>query len=155
MPSDDLKECFEVKTDVEILKRDVGSMEGLLSRLDTAIDKIADASNSISKILAVHEATIDELKSDAQERQRMAEKENELLHRRITDMKDESSEQREKHHRELIRIIENLESQNKKSLDKINERVTILERWKWWVMGAAGAIGYIIAKYPTLSQIIN
>ena len=47
-----------VKTDVEILKRDVSSIQGLLGRLDTAIDKIADASGCISQILAVHEQNI-------------------------------------------------------------------------------------------------
>ena len=43
-----------VKTDVEILKKDVSNIQGLLGKLDTAIDKIADASNGISQILAVH-----------------------------------------------------------------------------------------------------
>ena len=42
-----------VRTDVEILKKDVSNIQGLLGRLDIAIDKIADATNGISQILAV------------------------------------------------------------------------------------------------------
>jgi len=37
-----------VRTDVEILKKDVSNIQGLLGRLDIAIDKIADATNGIS-----------------------------------------------------------------------------------------------------------
>jgi hypothetical protein len=40
----------------------------MMSKLDTAIDKIADVSNGISKILAVHDQTIDTLKVSVEER---------------------------------------------------------------------------------------
>jgi hypothetical protein len=33
----------------------------------------------------------------------------------------------------------------KDELKEVKERVTILERWKWWVMGGSWAIGFIIA----------
>lgn len=155
MPNSDLKECFEVKTDVEILKRDVGSIESLLSRLDTAIDKIADASNIISKILAVHEAAIDELKSDVQERKRMAEKENELLHSRITDMKDESSANHKENHKAVMDKLESMGKEVKNELKEVKDRVTILERWKWYVMGGSWAIGFIIATILQMGGIIQ
>ena len=55
MPEDNLN---LVRTDVEILKKDVSNIQGLLTRIDSAIDKIADASNGISRILAVHDNQI-------------------------------------------------------------------------------------------------
>lgn len=139
-----------VRTDVEILKKDVSNIQGLLTRLDTAIDKIADASNGISKILAVHETQIKETESSLVERKRLAEKEVELLHRRISDMKEESVESDRRNHNEIIDKLDNMGKEVSGELKSMSERVTILERWKWWIMGGSWVIGFVIA---TLLQV--
>ena len=129
----------ELRTDVELLKKDVSNIQGLLGKLDTAIDKIADASGGISKILAVHDQNIDVLQSDVEERKRLSEKETELLHRRISEMKDE-----------VIAKLDKMDTDVGDKLETLSTRVTVLERWKWWVMGGSWAIGFFIA---TLLQI--
>ena len=43
-----------IKTELELLKKDVSDMKHIHSRLDTAITKLTDVSNCINKILAVH-----------------------------------------------------------------------------------------------------
>lgn len=139
-----------VRTDVEILKKDVSNIQGLLTRLDTAIDKIADASNGISKILAVHETQIKETESSLVERKRLAEKEVELLHRRISDIKEESVESDRRNHKEIIDKLDNMGKEVSGELKSMSERVTILERWKWWIMGGSWVIGFVIA---TLLQV--
>lgn len=37
-------------------------------------------------------------------------------------------------------------------VDNISKRVTDLERWKWYVIGAAAAIGYLIANIAQLTK---
>ena len=144
-----------VKTDVEILKRDVSSIQGLLGRLDTAIDKIADASGGISQILAVHEQNIGTLAEDVAERKRLAEKETELLHRRITDMKDESAENHRRNHSEIMSKLDKMDEEVGTELKNLSGRVTILERWKWWIMGGSWVIGFIIATLLQMGGIIK
>lgn len=144
-----------VKTDVEILKRDVSSIQGLLGRLDTAIDKIADASGGISQILAVHEQNIGTLAEDVAERKRLAEKETELLHRRITDMKDESAENHRRNHSEIMSKLDKMDEEVGTELKNLSGRVTILERWKWWIMGGSWVIGFIIATVLQMGGIIK
>lgn len=144
-----------VKTDVEILKRDVSSIQGLLGRLDTAIDKIADASGGISQILAVHEQNIGTLAEDVAERKRLAEKETELLHRRITDMKDESAENHRRNHSEIMNKLDKMDEEVGKELKNLSGRVTILERWKWWIMGGSWVIGFVIATLLQMGGIIK
>lgn len=144
-----------VKTDVEILKRDVSSIQGLLGRLDTAIDKIADASGGISQILAVHEQNIGTLAEDVAERKRLAEKETELLHRRITDMKDESAENHRRNHSEIMTKLDKMDEEVGTELKNLSGRVTILERWKWWIMGGSWVIGFIIATLLQMGGIIK
>jgi len=144
-----------VRTDVEILKKDVSNIQGLLSRLDTAIDKIADASNGISKILAVHETQIKETESSLIERKRLAEKEVELLHRRISDMKEESIETDRRNHDEIMTKLDNMGTEVSSELKTMSERVTILERWKWWIMGGSWVIGFVIATLLQVGGLIQ
>lgn len=144
----------DLKTDVELLKRDVSAINNLLSRLDTAIDKIADASNGISKILAVHDQSIDALRTAVEERKRIAEKEIELIHSRISDMKDENHRERKTNHEELLRAIKEMDEKNSREVKLISERLDILERWKWWIMGAAAVLGFFISQMANISSII-
>lgn len=130
---------LELKTDVELLKKDVSNIQGLLGKLDGAIDKIADATSGISKILAVHDGQIEQTQSHIEERKRLAEKEAELLHRRISEMKDE-----------VIAKLDRMDTEVTTDLKSLSHRVGVLERWKWWVMGGSWAIGFFIA---TLLQI--
>ena len=134
--------------DVEVLKKEVGSIHAALSKLDGAIDKIADATGSISKILAVHD-------NEISERKRLAEKETELLHQRISDMKEESAKLHKENHVAVMKKLDDMGEDVKTELQEVKERVTILERWKWWVMGGSWAIGFIIATILQVGGIIE
>ena len=43
----------------------------------------------------------------------------------------------------------------KEVITKIDKRVTAIERWKWLVVGGALVIGFAIAKYSVITQIIS
>ena len=144
-----------VKTEVEILKRDVSNIQNLLSRLDLAIDKIADATGGISKILAVHDQAIERVRTDLEERKRLSEKESELLHQRISDMKEESAKHHKENHSAVMQKLDDMGQDVKSELQEVKERVTILERWKWWIMGGSWAIGFIIATILQVGGIIE
>jgi|11_taG_2_1085331.scaffolds.fasta_scaffold41511_2 chromosome segregation ATPase len=149
------KEFRRMETDVAILQADVANIQGLLGRLDTAIDKIADATGGISQILAVHEQNLSVLQDDVEERKRLSEKETELLHRRITESKDESGENHRRNHKEIMTKLKEMGEEVTDELKEVKERVTILERWKWWVMGGSWAIGFIIATILQMGGIIK
>ena len=135
------KENLELITDVELLKKDVTNLQNILSKLDTAIDKIADATGGISKMLAVHDKQINMNSDRISERIRLAEKENELIHRRISEKGDE-----------VLERLDKMDIEVTGELKTLTTRVAILEKWKWWVMGGSWAIGFIIA---TLFQVGN
>ncbi len=141
----------KLKTDVEIIKRDIGARQTFSGKIDDAIEKMAEISNSISKMLIVHEnklqnhdQQIDGLKNSISERKSDFEKQVELLHKRISDMKDDNHAELEKHHKEVLAAIKEI-AENHKDLD---ERITLLEKWKWYVMGAAAAVGIVLAQIP-------
>jgi ribosomal protein L19E len=144
-------EYNSLKTDVEIIKRDIHSIQGFSVKIDDAIEKMAEVSNSISKMLIVHEnklsnhdQMIDGIKLAMSERKNDFEKQVDLLHARITSMKDENHIEREKYHKELLAALKEIGD----TQSKLDSRITVLEQWKWYVLGAAAVLGFIISEVP-------
>lgn len=123
-----------LETDVELLKRDVGNIEAVLSRLDSAIDKIADVSNGINKILAVHDSAIDGIRESFSERMNRQENDIEIIHDRISRHEDELKKDFREYHDEMKAMVETIE-----------QRTSVLEKWKWYIMGSAWGVGFLIA----------
>lgn len=43
----------------------------------------------------------------------------------------------------------------KQEVDKIDVRMTALERWKWYLVGAAAAIGYLIDHIQDIGKVLG
>lgn len=142
-----------VKTDVEILKKDVSNIQGLLGKLDTAIDKIADATNGISRILAVHESKLEEANADLLEAQSRSERSDELLHQRIKEKDQEQKEFAQDNHDALMDFLKDHDDRSAISLEEIYNRIRVLEQWKWVIVGGAAAILYLLSESNILEQI--
>lgn len=142
-----------VKTDVEILKKDVSNIQGLLGKLDTAIDKIADATNGISRILAVHESKLEETNADLLEAQSRSEKSDELLHQRIKEKDQEQKEIAQENHEALMDFLKDHDDRSAISLDEIYNRIRVLEKWRWIIIGGAAAILYLLSESKILETL--
>ena len=134
----------DLHTEIELLKRDVSEMKLIYSRLDKAIEKISDVSNSINRMLAVHEEKI----SQQEEVQIRSEQEinNDIkeLHSRIST-----------NTRELMNLMS---EQHKEQTDKMTKleielrgRVGVLEKWRWLIIGGSIVVGFIAQKMIILS----
>jgi chromosome segregation ATPase len=141
-----------VKTDVEILKKDVSNIQGLLGKLDTAIDKIADATNGISRILAVHESKLEEASDDLLEAQSRSEKSDELLHQRIKEKDQEHKDLANDNHEALMDFLKDHDERSVVTLEEIFQRIRVLEQWKWVIVGGAAAILYLLSESNILEQ---
>ena len=142
-------------TDVEILKREVADMKLIHGRLDNAISKITDVSNSINRMLAVHEEklasqedAIARQEQDTVERKREFEKDVEIIHERIKNTKDDLSEMMSKQHAEQSQAINSI----KKDL---KDRVGVLERWRWLLIGGCIVIGFALHKLMNFSIVVS
>jgi len=129
----------DLNTEVQLLKKEVSDMKMIYSRLDKAIEKISDVSNSINRMLAVHEEKI----SQQEEAQIRSEQEinNDIkeLHSRIST-----------NNRELMALMS---EQHKEQTDKMTKleielqgRVGVLEKWRWIIIGGSIVVGFIIQK---------
>ena len=145
----------KLATDVEILKREVADMKLIHGRLDNAITKITDVSNSINRMLAVHEEklasqedAIARQEQDIVERKREFEKDVEIIHERIKNTKDDLSTMMSKQHEEQTVAINSI----KKDL---KDRVGVLERWRWLLIGGCIVIGFALHKLMNFSIVVS
>ena len=141
----------ELETEVELLKKELNNQKQIHDRLDVAIEKLTDVSNSIHRMLAVHEEKLtkqEEAIVDAEQkieiRRAELSKQIDDLHSRITTNTKElmilEASQHEKHSKEIKRLSDN-----------INNRVGVLEKWRWLIIGGAIIAGFILNKFITFS----
>ena len=128
-----MPENGQVKTDVEILKRDMELVSALAEKFDIAIDRLTEVSTSVDKMLAVHENRLEN-----QEQQR------EILHQRISDLK-----------RDMTDEFRLLRDENRKQHADVNERLSKLEKWRWLVVGMATAVGFLVAQMGKISEFFS
>jgi len=128
-----MPENGQVKTDVELLKRDMELVSALAEKFDIAIDRLTEVSTSVDKMLAVHETRLEN-----QEQQR------EILHERISAMK-----------RDITDEFRLLRDENRKQHVEVNDRLSKLEKWRWFVVGIATVIGFIVAKIIDFSKLLS
>ena len=133
----------DLHTEIELLKRDVSEMKLIYSRLDKAIEKISDVSNSINRMLAVHEEKI----SQQEEVQIRSEQEinNDIkeLHSRISTNTRELMNLMSEQHKEQTEAMLKLKNE-------LQNRVGVLEKWRWLIIGGSIVVGFIIQKMIVL-----
>lgn len=123
----------EIKTEVELLKRDMELLGQLAAKFDIAIDRLTEVSQSVDKMLAIHE-----------NRLQNQEQQGELIHQRISDFK-----------REMLDEMKDMRKHNAECSRGVEDRLARLEKWRWFVVGIAAAVGFILAQIKTLSGLFS
>ena len=141
----------ELETEVKLLKKELHDQKKIHDRLDVAIEKLADVSNSIHRMLAVHEEKLtrqEEAIFQAEEqievRRTEVLRQIEELHSRITtntkDIMSAAVAQHQQQNKEIQRIR-----------DELVSRVGVLEKWRHVLIGGSIVIGFILHKFINLN----
>ena len=141
----------ELETEVELLKKELHDQKKIHDRLDIAIEKLADVSNSIHRMLAVHEEKLtrqEEAIFQAEEqievRRTEVLRQIEELHSRITtntkDIMSAAVQQHTQQNKEIQRIR-----------DELVSRVGVLEKWRHVLIGGSIVIGFLLHKFINYS----
>jgi len=141
----------ELETKVEILRKELDNQKRIYDRLDVAIEKLTDVSNSIHRMLAVHEEKISrqeekfiQVEIERDTRSTEISKRIDDLHNRLTDTVKEIIDSNLEHHKDLNRRIERIS-------DSISSRVGVLEKWRHIIIGSAIVVGFILNKFISFS----
>ena len=141
----------ELRTDLELLKRDFSALNHLTERLDIAIEKLSEVADGMNRILAVHE-----IKLDNHEKQIVLwNNQYEGLHERINTSRKEFTDDLTKGREMIIAKMADLDAVQCKTSEGISARVDKLERWKYLMVGGAVVVGFIISKMPVINNLLN
>jgi putative NADH-flavin reductase len=131
-----------LETEVKILQKDLVTFQNILDRFDITINKLTEVSNNLNKVIAVQDSRID-----------TQEKAIEIVHKRITDMKDEIHEELSDHYQVILEKIKELQVEQKIHADEMSKRVDALEKWRYIVMGGAVALGFLLSKVGIIDSL--
>lgn len=126
---------YDLKVEIEGIKKDLENVSSINSRLDTAIEKLADVSSSIKSMLAVHEEKI------AQQ-----ERTDEIIFEKIKDRAEEIDSVYRELQREISQVERRLLIEIKALRNDIGSRVSMLEKLRWILLGAGIVIVFMITK---------
>lgn len=150
---------MELETEIALLKSDVSRTTSLFQKLDTAIEKMSDVSNSIARMLAVHEERLNKHDTIDEELFTLIERrKNELqgdvkeLHSRISTISRELSDDiRDTEQRIMTGLSAGMNDLKRCITDEtkainvqhkdLETRISDLEKWRWTIMGGSIILG--------------
>jgi len=135
MPNE-TNEINDLKLKVGLIEKDVSLTDKLCSKLSESITKIQELNVNIAQMITLHEQKHDqhekvekELKDDIKD-----------LHDRIDQVERHISDRIDALRADLI----NHKSEDRKN--KVTETLKEIDRYKWMIIGAARAIGWMIGN---------
>ena len=141
----------ELETEVKLLKKELQDQAKIHSRLDIAIEKLTDVSNSIHRMLAVHEEKISRQEESLIE----AEQKLEVRRSEVIVKIDELHSRITTNAKEIMTAAAAQHTQQNKEIQKIKEelaaRVGVLEKWRHVLIGCSIVAGFILHKFINLS----
>tara|TARA_X000000950_G_scaffold287041_1_gene397807 strand:+ start:7360 stop:7770 length:411 start_codon:yes stop_codon:yes gene_type:complete len=134
----------DIQLDVELLKKDVEEMKFIHGRLDNAISKISDVSNSINRMLAVHEEKLSSQEEAIINAENLVEARRMEFNKEIKELHDRIT----KNSKEQLDAINNLKTE-------LSGRVAVLDKFRWVLIGSSIVIGFIIHKLMNIGITIS
>ena len=130
----------ELETKVSLLEKELYDQRKIHDRLDVAIEKLTDVSNSIHRMLAVHEEKIARQEEAIIGAEEQIEVRRVELSKKIDEVHNRISETAKGHSKE-IQTLRN----------DINNRVGVLEKWRWVIIGGSIVAGFMMHKFINFS----
>ena len=141
----------ELDTEVRLLKKEVQDQAKIHDRLDVAIEKLTDVSNSIHRMLAVHEEKI----ARQEEATAAADAKLEIRRIELTAKIDDLHSRITTNTKEIMTAAAQQHADQNKEIQKIKDelaaRVGVLEKWRHVLIGCSIVAGFILHKFVNLS----
>jgi hypothetical protein len=117
-------------TKIAVLEERLSVYEQMIVRIDSAIEKISETNQNISRMLAVHTEKIEQgIKTDN------------IIVTMIDDIKKSSKEQ----HEEIARVLA-------ERIERVEEKVDDITKIKWMTLGCGAVLVVLVAAIATLAS---
>ena len=136
-----------LETEVRLLKKELEDQAKIHDRLDIAIEKLTDVSNSINRMLAVHEEKI----ARQEESLYIAEQQIEVRRSEMMSKIDELHSRITTNTKEIMAAAAQQHAEQNKEIQKIQreieQRVGVLEKWRHVLIGGSIVVGFLLHKF--------
>ena len=140
------KDLNEIQTKIALLEKDANTGEQIHRRLEIAIDKLSDCAISLKGMLAQQEQKLTKAEQTDEDifitlEARRKEWDNDLkeLHSRITTNTKELREHQIQSENNMLNELRHMRQQ-------LSERVGVLEKWRWLIIGGSIIIGLMMSN---------
>ena len=141
----------ELETEVQLLKRDIEDVKSIHGRLDVAIDKLTDVSNSSHRMLAVHEEKLARQEEASVELEQQIEKRRSEVLTKIDDLHSRITTNT----KEIMINAAAQHAEQNKEIQKIREdlsgRIGVMEKWRHVLIGGSIVVGFLLHKFLEFS----
>ena len=135
-----------LKTEIALLKKDAKTGELIHQRLEVAIEKLSDIGVSCKQMLSQQqtrleraEQTDDDIFITLESRRKEWDNDLKELHSRITTNSRELREHQVQSENKLLSEIRAMRNQ-------LSERVGVLEKWRWIIIGGSIIVGLMMSN---------
>jgi len=136
----------KIHTKIALLEKDAKTGEQIHARLEIAIGKLSDCAISIKAMLATQEQkltraeqTDDDIFITLESRRKEWDNDLKELHSRISTNSRELREHQIQSENTMLNELRSMKSQ-------LSERVGILEKWRWIIIGGSIIIGLMMSN---------
>ena len=140
------KDLNEIQTKIALLEKDAETGEKIHRRLEIAIDKLSDCAISLKGMLAQQEQKLTKAEQTDEDifitlEARRKEWDNDLkeLQSRITTNSRELREHQIQSENNMLNELRHMRQQ-------LSERVGVLEKWRWLIIGGSIIIGLMMSN---------
>jgi len=141
-----MSDLENLKTEIALLQKDAKTGELIHQRLEIAIEKLSDIGISCKQMLSQQqtrleraEQTDDDIFITLESRRKEWDNDLKELHSRITTNSRELREHQVQSENKLLDEIRMVRTQ-------LSERVGVLEKWRWLIIGGSIIIGLLISN---------
>jgi uncharacterized coiled-coil protein SlyX len=128
------------ETKIAVLEERLTSYEIMIKKIDEAIQIMGKTSQTISKMLAVHEEKLDN-----------TNKNDELIVDRIKTMESKNTEE---HHR-VIERFEFIDSKINDRIEILDKKVDEVTKFRWLILGGVMIISFIFSQSSMVVDILT
>jgi hypothetical protein len=161
-----------VETRVALMERDVAVSTTVLARLETTVERIGEVASNVAKILAVHDAKLEQAEQNNAELYRLSETRRSEMQEEISTVNSNIDKLRREvgndlaaseakildainKHRDDLKKEKDKDEKERNDLDTVIEkRIRALENWRWMLVGAGIVLGFILGKVPTITEAV-
>ena len=128
------------ETKIAVLEERLTSYEVMMKKIDEAIQIMGQTSQSISKMLAVHEEKLDN-----------TNKTDEVIFNRIRSMEDKNTEE----HGRVIERFESLEKKIDNRIESVDKKVDEVTKFRWLVVGALVIVSFVFSQSSMVVDVLT